>query len=150
MSQINKIKIKNKINLGWIYVVNVVPVTEKKHLHTWKNSIFRAEILDTSCSNSTSHPGKFQNPHPTKARLKFCTSRRPFVSNSLHTSRLRQITVGCSAGDVRGRGVRKLRIDERIAARILMSWNGQMLSKYRSLCSRLWFFQFMRKNTWWV
>ena len=61
-----------------------------------------------------------------------------------------QITVGCSAGDVRGRGVMKFRIDERIAARILMSWNGQMFSKYRSLCSRLWFFQFMRKNTWWV
>ena len=58
----------------------------------WRRNISIPEktILDTSWSNSTSQPGKFHNPHPNKARFKFCTSRRPFVSNSLHPSCLRQ------------------------------------------------------------
>ena len=65
-----------------------------------------------------------------------------------------QIPVGCppcgSRGRGRGRGRGKGRgmmfpIDGRITARILMSWNGQMFSKYCSLCSRLRLFQFMRK-----
>ena len=77
---------------------------KKKRLDTCKNCVFRAEILDTSGLHSTSHPGKFQNAHPTQARLNFSTPRRPFPG-------------GQWEGGSGGGGS----IDGRITRRILMS-----------------------------
>ena len=60
---------------------------------------------ETSPYLKTSQPGKFENPHPTKARFKFCTSRRPFVSNSLPPGCLRQSnTCGLPGGGGGGYG----------------------------------------------
>ena len=79
----------------------------------WRRNIFIPEkpvysvwkYLTLPGSNSTSRPGKLQNPHPTKARFKFCTFRRTFVSNSLHPSRLRQSnTRGLPGGRREGKG----------------------------------------------
>ena len=78
-----------------------------------KNSVFPVEILDTSGSNSTSHSGKFQNAHPTQARFKFSTPRKPFVSNCLLPKHGRQSNTRGLSGRAGGggRGLMKLRID---------------------------------------
>ena len=116
-----------------IYVA--FPGMEKKHLHTWKHpnqASFKIPILPRQGSNS--------------APLGGLLCQIPYTVVAYDS----QIPMGCPAGGRRGRGVMKLRIDERITARTLMTWNGQMFSNYCGLCSRLKLFQFMRKNTWWV
>ena len=73
------------VEYTWLFQVwrRNISIPEKPVYSVWK-------YLTLPGSNSTSRPGKFQNPHPTKARFKFCTFRRTFVSNSLHPSLLRQ------------------------------------------------------------
>ena len=64
-----------------------------------KNSVFSVEILDTSGSNSTSHPSKFQNARPTQVWFKFSTPGgllcQIVYSPSTEDS---QIPVGCPVG----------------------------------------------------
>ena len=51
----------------------------------WKYLTLPVEIPHPTRASTSMyiHTYKFQNPHPIKARFKFSTSRRPFVSNSL-------------------------------------------------------------------
>ena len=109
-----------------------------------KLSVFRVDVLDISGSNCTSHPGKyihtdkFQNPHPTKARFKFSTFRRPFrvkFSTLQARKRTRYPWIrGLSGLRNRGGGG---------GGRVRGGNASNRWAQYCSHCGTLWLFQFM-------
>ena len=101
----------------------------------WRRNISIPENIPTrQVSKSPSYQGKVQILHLQEAFcVKFSTPQLLKTVKYLWVAR-RAVKGERGRG---GRGGVKLRIDECITARILMTWNGQMFSKYCSLCSRL-------------